>query len=696
MELELRMKPRVSVIMAVHNDEAYVREALDSVLAQSFTDFELIVIDDGSTDGSFALVKAFPDPRLRVLQQDNQGLTRSLIRGCSQARGEYLARQDADDISQPLRLEEQVEFLDQNPEVGLVGTMASIIDEAGRHISTRRLEVRPGIGFGKLSQENQFVHGSIMMRKDAYEQIGGYREFFRYAQDYDLILRLAEHWETANLAEPHYKHRMRADEVSIRYNCEQMWFRDIARMLHRERAAGRPDSLDSGELAAAPSEGQAGEGDHVDTYRIRYIHTCLRSGLLRDARKEIVHRLGAKPLQIKSYVHFALTFVNARLVVALLGAWDRVRNNSERITWARVTFVISSMEVGGAERVLAIMANHWAAQGKEVRILSLAAPEEAPFYALDHRVRYIGLGLVGSSANGWDALRRNVGRIRTLRKAVRTAAPDVVISFMTENNVLTLFATRRLGLPVLVAEHTDPAKCPIGRVWSLARRITYRQACRVVVLNQPAQEFLAGRCRTVIIPNPVPRCRDSLPEGVPPEREDVILAIGRLGPEKGYDILLAAIASMGDSADGWRLAILGDGPERGRLESLARELEIDARVSMPGVAADVRSYLSTAGIFVLSSRFEGFPMGLCEAMACGLPVVASEYSPGVYDLIEPGVNGLVIPAEDSRALAGALNVLIANPGMRHSLGARARDIARRYDVHRVMNMWERTIEDCRA
>ena len=317
--------PRVSVVMSVYNDQSHLQEAVESILAQTFEDFELIAIDDGSTDQSSALLKAFDDPRLKILEQDNRGLTCSLIRGVSTARGQYLARQDADDVSDAERLAEQVAFLDSHPEVALVGTMAAIIDERGDRISSRRLEARPDAAHGKLSRENQFVHGSLMMRRDAYQAVGGYREFFRYSQDYDLVLRLAERWQTANLPNMRYRHRMRADEVSIRHNREQERFRDIARELHRERALGKPDRLDAGRMEEIPRAEDSTDGDHVDAYRSRYIHTCLRSGMLGNARREIINRLKQRPTHPKSYLQLLLTYLNRRLVVALFKVWDRMR-----------------------------------------------------------------------------------------------------------------------------------------------------------------------------------------------------------------------------------------------------------------------------------------------------------------------------------------------------------------------------------
>jgi len=358
-----------------------------------------------------------------------------------------------------------------------------------------------------------------------------------------------------------------------------------------------------------------------------------------------------------------------------------------------LTFVIASMQVGGAERVLATMANYWSSRGWRVSIVTLAPGDEAPFYRLDPEIEYIPLGLLRSSVSMVDALRRNAGRLRALRRAVKGTQPGIVISFMTECNVLTLLATRGLGVPVIVSEHTDPAKCPISPVWSLLRTTTYRWADLVVFLTRQARDHFGRLRNAVVIPNPVRACggdRRSPAAG----RESIVLAIGRLGPEKGFDVLIRAFASLGDAGRCWRLLILGQGPERERLERLAEDLGIGDRVQMPGVVDDPEAHLQRAGIFVLSSRFEGFPMSVCEAMACGLPVIATEYSQGVYDLVQPGENGMVVPPEDVAALTGAVRELIRDTALRERLGNKATGITERYGVESVMETWERIIEEC--
>lgn len=188
---------RVTLLLAVHNGARYLREALDSIFSQTFTDFEALVVDDASTDDTASILASYRDERLRVVRNEtNLGLTKSLNIGLSLARGEYIARHDADDRSHRERLARQVAFLDANPHVALLGTRVRLIDERGRarhaigsHVAQSRLGVELQLLFG-----NPFVHSSVMFRRDVILAAGGYDETILYSQDFELWSRLlAQH-----------------------------------------------------------------------------------------------------------------------------------------------------------------------------------------------------------------------------------------------------------------------------------------------------------------------------------------------------------------------------------------------------------------------------------------------------------------------------------------------------------------------
>jgi GT2 family glycosyltransferase/tRNA A37 methylthiotransferase MiaB/Flp pilus assembly protein TadD len=228
--------PKISVVMAVHNGGPYLEEAIKSIFRQTYQNYEFLIIDDASTDETAQILKSLDDFRVRIItNKENLGLTKSLNLGISQARGEYLARMDADDLSFPHRLEKQLAFLENNPEYALVGSPYYQIDEAGNinslvKVLTDNDELRAG-----LLKQNWFGHGSVMMRRAAVDQAGGYDERFTYAQDYDLWLRLADNHRLANLAEPLYCWRATSSCISKEKAREQQHFARLAQKRARER-----------------------------------------------------------------------------------------------------------------------------------------------------------------------------------------------------------------------------------------------------------------------------------------------------------------------------------------------------------------------------------------------------------------------------------------------------------------------------
>lgn len=196
--------PTVSVIMPVYNAEKYLRTAIKSILNQTYKDFEFIIIDDGSTDKSAPIIHSYDDPRIIFRQQKNKGQTASLNEAIRMARGRYIARQDADDYSHRDRLKKQVEFLDQNNKVGLLGTNYRVVYENGDEWFTTNLFTNPADLKLAIVFSNQFGHGTVTIRKSVLAETGYYDESFKIAQDYDLWSRIARVSQIANLKDPLY------------------------------------------------------------------------------------------------------------------------------------------------------------------------------------------------------------------------------------------------------------------------------------------------------------------------------------------------------------------------------------------------------------------------------------------------------------------------------------------------------------
>ena len=171
--------PQITVLMSVYNCERYLSEAIESILNQSFSDFEFLIINDGSTDNSRNIILSYADPRIRFFENEkNIGLTHSLNKGLRLATGQYIARMDADDVSMPKRLEKELTFLNQHHSVGLVGTYFNMINENGKVLNTVKPLSNERELKEKLLLENQFGHGSVMFRRVCVEKVGFYREKF--------------------------------------------------------------------------------------------------------------------------------------------------------------------------------------------------------------------------------------------------------------------------------------------------------------------------------------------------------------------------------------------------------------------------------------------------------------------------------------------------------------------------------------
>jgi hypothetical protein len=241
------MAPTVSVVMSVFNGERFVADSIDSILDQTFRDFEFIIIDDGSTDGTAEILASYlqADNRIIAHHHQNKGQVPSLNIGCGLARGRYIARIDADDIALPERFQRQIDFLEQHPQVALLGSSISNMDEMGRPLSTWPLptgdkEIRERLF---ELQDIPFCHVTQMFRTEVFRAVKGYRTAFAPAEDYDLWLRMAEGWQLANLPEPLVQVRRRAHSLSFTSGRQQVISRLAAWSASKIRRAGGSDPI---------------------------------------------------------------------------------------------------------------------------------------------------------------------------------------------------------------------------------------------------------------------------------------------------------------------------------------------------------------------------------------------------------------------------------------------------------------------
>lgn len=237
--------PRISIVMSVFNNADSVERAIVSIRNQTFSDFEFVAINDGSTDGTGEILQRISagDSRLRILDQANTGLTKALIRGCAVARGTYIARQDADDFSEPTRLEKQVDFLDRNPDVGFVSCSTRYIGPRDEILNVVTRPSDPYAATHGLLHERLGppAHGSVMFRKSVYDHVGGYRPEFYFGQDSDLWMRMAGHTRIGYVSEVLYSFRWHSGSITGSSRELQKRFGELGQACNSARLNGAPE-----------------------------------------------------------------------------------------------------------------------------------------------------------------------------------------------------------------------------------------------------------------------------------------------------------------------------------------------------------------------------------------------------------------------------------------------------------------------
>lgn len=368
------------------------------------------------------------------------------------------------------------------------------------------------------------------------------------------------------------------------------------------------------------------------------------------------------------------------------------------VPWQRLTIVIHSLAGGGSEHAATAMANHWAAAGRDVVLLTLDSLETDQI-AVSPTVERVGLGVMSDSSGLWSAVKANRQRIRTLRDALLQSAPDRVVSLTDRTNILTLLAARRTGLRVIVSERTDIRHHRIGRIWEWLRNRTYPTARAIVVQTEAVKSAVLKIARTTpvhVIPNSVsPVTDDATTERLDlPSDRNWFVAVGRMSFEKGYDRLIEAFANVSTACDNWNLLIIGDGSERARLTAAVQRHGLNDRALLLGWLESPWVSVPESSIVVLPSRYEGFPNVLLEAMSRGLAPIAFDCESGPSEIIRPNIDGLLVPEGDIAVLATAMQSLANDPDRRRQLGESAQSVNDRFSPERIYAQWETVLNSC--
>jgi GalNAc-alpha-(1->4)-GalNAc-alpha-(1->3)-diNAcBac-PP-undecaprenol alpha-1,4-N-acetyl-D-galactosaminyltransferase len=346
--------------------------------------------------------------------------------------------------------------------------------------------------------------------------------------------------------------------------------------------------------------------------------------------------------------------------------------------------VTSDLKAGGSQRVLSTLLSALAKENTNI-VLITRTSAESDFYPLSARISRVVLPGDGPSSSSLNALLANISWIFRLRAAVKSTNAPVVLSFVAGTNILTVLACTGISIRTVISERNDPAQQSLGRIWDFLRKRIYPLADVVTANSHGAITSLGtfvAQSKLEYVPNPLQRF-----PVVTHSRDQTVLNVGRLHKQKAQDILIAAFSSIAQLFPDWKLAILGQGELREKLNLQAEKAGIADQLVWLDATPEPFEYYSRASVFALPSRHEGTPNALLEAMAAGLPCVISDASPGPLEVVQPDETGLVVPVDDTQALAVALTTLMSNADVRERMGEKARKSVQQFELDGVLPVW---------
>ena len=712
--------PLVSVLLAVHNGEPYLRAALESALRQTVDDLELLVVDDGSTDTTPDVLAALDDRRVRVLRNDEQlGLAASLNRGLEEARGRFVARLDADDVALPRRLERQVAWMHANPETVVLGSAVCAIDDNGTPGAVHVMPTTPAAVRWHLLFSSPFFHPAVLVDRNHVERHGlRYDPSFSESEDYDLWARALAIGEGANLPEALVLYRVHAGQAShVRRALQRSFQLQVAsREIARVARHFSPREI---ELAWRVGAGEPLEAGVVDDAASAYVELARAFERESISRHDTFGATFARPLVhaarrasggtrlrlLRRSLEFDRALpVHVPMARAARRAYERETRREARV-WLN-ELAVSIPESPRPINVAAVFPEPTPYRAPLLdRIAALAEIDLTVIYAADtvarrtwrvepeHRAVFLhGLRVPGARKLLHHDYPLTPGVVRALTEA--RPAVVVISGWSTFAAQAAITWCRIKGVPyILVVESHDEGPRAGWRrtVKGTVVPPVVQNASGILVTGTLARDSMIARGahpeRLWVFANTIDvedfgeradRLADRRPElraelGV--EADDVVvLSVARLVPEKGIDTLIRAVAGAGDP--NLVLVLVGDGPEREQLERLAGELGVRAVFTGDAVWEQIVELYVAADVFALLSEREPWAVVVNEAAACGLPLVLSARVGAAHDLLRDGENGALVPSGDIQAATGAIRTLVADPDLRRAQGTRSREVAR--------------------
>lgn len=356
----------------------------------------------------------------------------------------------------------------------------------------------------------------------------------------------------------------------------------------------------------------------------------------------------------------------------------------------KVVFLTPSNVAGGAERVLTSLANQFAKS--EVDTYLVQFDKDSDFYSLDKAAHKVSLGIDARNRKGFRKRMLFPEYFLHLKRTLQQINPDVVISFLFLTNVVGVICCKSLKIPIILSERNDPNE--YSGKQKMVMRLLYPFANGFVCQSNTVKEYIHKRYgikNAAVIANPL----NCMQVGqIKPEKKDAVIAVGRLIPQKNFELLIDSFAEVANDFPSYSLTIFGEGPLRKELEEQVKSFGLEERIKLPGIIKDAIKINNDAKIFVLSSKFEGYPNVLAEAMANGMICIASDVASGtVRQLISNGVNGFIYPVGDQDALVELLRTTMCSEEDFCVIGDNAARLFDTIRIDRIAKQWIDYVEN---
>lgn len=364
----------------------------------------------------------------------------------------------------------------------------------------------------------------------------------------------------------------------------------------------------------------------------------------------------------------------------------------------KIGFLINDLSAGGAERATVSLSNSFAEKGNDVEIITFRGEES--FYPLNEKVSLTSAGFDEIDHNA--SIQRLWGTIKRmfhLRKVVKSKQLDVLIGMSFSMTWYAVFATVFTKTKAIGTERNNPYKYKATKLYTILRKVFYYLCNGYIFQTEKSSKFFTEELkdRDVIIPNAI--FNEMIYDLEPPEkREKVICAVGRLTEQKRFDVLIDAFSQIAGRFPDYNLVIFGEGELRGELEAQCKRLNLEKRVYLPGTNPQAVKLVNRTSAFVLSSDMEGMPNALMEAIAMGVPCVSTRCDMGPEELIENGVNGILVETGNAKQIAAAIFKIIVDPEFSENLSKNGRKMLKTHSVESISNQWLdfiKKITDCR-